>query len=570
MRRLLQTAAFIVLGSLPTMAQDSDGVAGPYLAARSAAFYGDFARARPYFETLLANGEINEDIAESALVVFAVTGDFGRAADVKRTHPISEDRAQVGRLIELVDLLEREDYAGAEEMLAGGPVTGPLLDGLLAGWINVAQGEISEGLVSFDKLAENEAFHDIARTHRAYILRQVGDLEGAVAILSGETYGDIRTGLRGLEAQVQLHIALGRDERAGTLLADILRDTDSDTFSAIAKALAGGSAQPEIGIKSARAGMAEAFLTLATVFNSGTSDTFTLLHSRAAMALDPSLAEAALVTAEVFEEAGQLDLALDALENVPQNHPNHFSAERARANILFDQNQPEAALEVLRALQRDNPESRAVYVTIGDIQRRTDNFEGARTAYSKAIELSGPPQRGHWFLYYVRGIANERTGRWPEAEADFEQTLALNPNQALVLNYYGYSLVEQRERLDEALAMIAKAVKESNEQDGFIIDSLGWVLYRLGRYEEAVAPMEKAVELEPVDPVINDHLGDVYWKVGRIREAEFQWRRALSFVPEPNTTDAEPDRIRLKLEIGLDEVLAQEAVSGPVETAADK
>ena len=86
------------------------------------------------------------------------------------------------------------------------------------------------------------------------------------------------------------------------------------------------------------------------------------------------------------------------------------------------------------------------------------------------------------------------------------------------------------------------------------MDSLGWVLYRLGRYEEAVGHMELAVELEAVDPIVNDHLGDVYWAVGRYREARFQWNRALSFDPE----EKEADRIRRKLEVGLDQVLEEE------------
>jgi Flp pilus assembly protein TadD len=102
--------------------------------------------------------------------------------------------------------------------------------------------------------------------------------------------------------------------------------------------------------------------------------------------------------------------------------------------------------------------------------------------------------------------------------------------------------------------MIERAVRAEPE-DGYITDSLGWVFYRLGRYEEAVKPMLRAVELTPDDPVINDHLGDVLWKVGRKREAEFQWRRALSFGP---SDDLDLDRVRKKLEVGLDEVLQEE------------
>ncbi|MEM9972515.1 MAG: tetratricopeptide repeat protein, partial [Pseudomonadota bacterium] len=143
------------------------------------------------------------------------------------------------------------------------------------------------------------------------------------------------------------------------------------------------------------------------------------------------------------------------------------------------------------------------------------------------------------------------------AEADFRRALELNPGQPQVLNFLGYSLVEQRRNLDEALGMIEQAVA-SRPDSGYIVDSLAWVYYRLGRFEDAVEPMERAVELLPTDPIINDHLGDVYWMVGREREARFQWERALSFEPE----EEDATRIRLKLEIGLDEVLAQEGGVG--------
>ncbi len=80
--------------------------------------------------------------------------------------------------------------------------------------------------------------------------------------------------------------------------------------------------------------------------------------------------------------------------------------------------------------------------------------------------------------------------------------------------------------------------------------------------------MERAVELMPIDPVVNDHLGDVYWAVGRKREAEFQWHRALSFIIEEESTDADPDRIRRKIEVGLDTVLVEEGAP-PLEVAND-
>jgi Flp pilus assembly protein TadD len=160
-------------------------------------------------------------------------------------------------------------------------------------------------------------------------------------------------------------------------------------------------------------------------------------------------------------------------------------------------------------------------------------------------------------LFYQRGIAYERSDRWELAEDDFFRALELEPDQPLVLNYLGYSWVELRRNLDEAQEMIEKAV-EQRPDDGYIVDSLGWVMYRLGNFEEAVKHLGRAVELRPVDPVINDHFGDALWMVGRRIEARFQWKRALSFEPE----EEEAERIRDKLERGLDAVLADEAAAG--------
>ena len=153
----------------------------------------------------------------------------------------------------------------------------------------------------------------------------------------------------------------------------------------------------------------------------------------------------------------------------------------------------------------------------------------------------------------MRGITYERIDQWPDAEADFRRALELQPEQPLVLNYLGYTLVEKDLNIDEARDMIERAVA-GDPDNGYITDSLGWVLYKIGEFEAAVPHMERAAELLPTDPIINDHLGDVYWSVGRKTEAVFQWKRALSFGPEED----EADRIRRKLDVGLDVVLADE------------
>jgi Flp pilus assembly protein TadD len=198
-----------------------------------------------------------------------------------------------------------------------------------------------------------------------------------------------------------------------------------------------------------------------------------------------------------------------------------------------------------------------VHSALGDALRVAERYPEAAEAYGRALALVDTPRQPHWVLFYTRAIANERAGQWDAAEADFRKALELQPDQPMVLNYLGYSMVEQRRNLDEALGMIERAAA-GQPDDGYITDSLGWVYFRLDRFEDALDPMLRAVELVPDDPILNDHLGDVLWKVGRKREAEFQWRRALSFGP---AEDLDMDRVRNKLDVGLDKVLEEEAAA---------
>jgi Flp pilus assembly protein TadD len=283
--------------------------------------------------------------------------------------------------------------------------------------------------------------------------------------------------------------------------------------------------------------------------------------------LDPDHVDALLLVASLLNQLGQYDLAAEAFGSVPADHPFFHVAELGRAEAVRNAGDADDAIAILTALSESRPEVPAVHVSLGDMLRREERFAEATVAYDRAIALLGEPDAGEWVVYFSRGITHEREDRWSEAEADFRTALQLEPDQPQVLNYLGYSMVEMQVNLDEALGMIERAVA-AEPQSGYIVDSLGWVLYRLGRYEEALVHMERAVELLPVDPVVNDHLGDVYWAVGRTREAEFQWHRALSFVGMGDSTDADADRIRRKLEIGLDAVLAEEGAP-PLRVADD-
>ncbi len=531
---------------------------GAYLAGRQAMFDDDFAAAADYYRRALGFDPDNAALMEKAVQSLMALGRFDEAVPIARRIEEQGLRSQAAHMVVLADLVIRGEFA---TILQRGPDqggVGPLVDGLVQAWAQLGAGSVKKGLARFDRVAEESGVRGFAMYHKALALASVGDFEGAEAVFSGESGSDSLISRRAVLARTRILSQLGRNDDALQMLADAFSGGTDPALTAVADQLASGARLPFDMVRSPREGIAEVFHSIGAALDGDAADEYVLLYARMAAFLDPMNLDAQIMAARILERLGQHDLAVEAYKQIPADSPEHFAAELGRAEVLRQAGKIDAAIEVLEQLSRSAPQQPQVASSLGDLLRQQDDYAGAEKAYTRALELTDEDSPGRWFLHYARGIARERQDKWPEAEADFRTALELNPGQPQVLNYLGYSMVEKGVNLDEALALIEKAV-EARPDSGYIVDSLGWVLFRLGRYEEAVAHMEKAVELMPVDPVVTDHLGDVYWAVGRYREARFQWRRALSFIPaDEENPDVDPDRIRRKLEVGLDRVLAEE------------
>jgi Flp pilus assembly protein TadD len=242
---------------------------------------------------------------------------------------------------------------------------------------------------------------------------------------------------------------------------------------------------------------------------------------------------------------------------VPRNSPVRRNAEIQLAVNLDSIERTDDAKQRLQKIITDNPADLDAIMALGNILRGRKSFDECAQVYGKGIATIAKPEKPNWLIYYFRGICNERAKQWPAAEQDFKVALELFPDQPHVLNYLGYSWIDQGINLDEGMRMIRRAV-EQRPDDGYIVDSLGWAYYRVGNFEEATKHLERAVELKPDDPTINDHLGDVYWKTGRVLEAHFQWSHARDLKPEPD----ELAKIKQKLVSGLTEETSSAAEAG--------
>ena len=191
-----------------------------------------------------------------------------------------------------------------------------------------------------------------------------------------------------------------------------------------------------------------------------------------------------------------------------------------------------------------SPDDRDAAITRADLLRANERYAEAAAVLDRIIAEEG--EDADWRLLYMRGVALERAGRWPDAEKDLMRALKQQPEEPELLNYLGYTWIDRGERLDEALDMVRRA-SEANPRSGAMVDSLGWAYYRLGDYKNAVEKLERAAELEPSDPEINHHLGDAYWRVGRRLEAQFQWNKVLTLEPNAATKAAVESKIKTGL-----------------------
>lgn len=563
LRPLRFLALMAALGSaLPAAGQDRN--AGAYLAARQAGMSYDFEAASGYFAEALGRDPTNPALLENAMASEIGLGRIDRALPLARTVRDEGIESQLAYMALMADAGQRGDYAALISLLDDGASVGPLIDGLMRAWAHQGEGEMSQALASFDAVIDGQGVSAFGLYHKALSLASVGDFEGADAILSMSPRDGMQQTRRSVVAHAQVLSQLGRnDEALGRIEAAFGADLDPGLADLRAR-LGAGEAVPFSVITSPRDGLAEAFFSVAGALQGEADAAYALLYARLAQHLSPDHVEATLITAELLEQLERYDLANAAYQNVPSDHPAFFNAELGRADVLAEAGRRDAAVEVLEQLIRTQPDLPIAHATLGDLLRRMERMEGANDAYTRALDLYGAEDPARWFVLYTRAITYHRMEMWPEAEADFRAALQLNPGQPQVLNYLGYSLVERKEHLDEALGMIERAMIRAPD-NGAIVDSLGWALYRLGRYDEAILHMERAAELRPVDPVINDHLGDVLWAVGRETEARFHWQRALSFDP----TERDAERIRRKLELGLDQVLIDEG-EPPLQVANDE
>ena len=529
--------------------EGTGSIYGNYLAGRFAENEADLDFAASMMERVLEENPTDKEILRRTFVLNLGAGKGDRAAE------LAERLQELGSPVSTAILLlaGRDLKAGkldralkrADELLDNG--LSRFSKPLARAWILAAKKQYDEALKALEPLAAEKGFTAMHGLHAGLIEELAGRADAAEkryrALIEDPKEASPRI-VRVLASALQRNGKKAEAEKVIRSKLDV--NEESLVLNEDLERLRKGQKIERI-VSTPAEGLAEGLFNLASALPRDRAENIVLLYTRIALDLEPGFDLAQLLVGDILVSRERHQAAIDAYRKIDAASPYGWSARLRIADALYEMKKLDEATALLEKMAAERKGRIDALVNLGNYLRYKEKFKEAVAAYDRAFERLDEPGRRNWALYYSRGIALERSGEWDRAEQDFLKALEYEPEQPYVLNYLGYSWVERGKNLDQAQAMIERAVQQ-RQNDGYIVDSMGWVLYRLGKYQEAVTHLERAVQLRPQDPVINDHLGDAYWRVGRKHEARFQWHRALSFKPE----EKDKAKIEAKLEKGME------------------
>jgi tetratricopeptide (TPR) repeat protein len=552
-----------VRASQPTTATEAaqpKSLLGSYLAGRLARTHHDTTSAVAFYRRALERDPFDPQVVESSFMAEAAEGNFERATALARRVISGQPSHRLAHMWLATAAMTQRQYAVANEHLlksAGGGPIGDLTATLARSWVRLAEGNSAGAIDLLRNFRIAEAAQNYVRYHRAL----VSDLSGRRIEAGREFEAVFRADPRTprLALAYAHHLASGGNlQQARSVLKEHLDRVQGEAqpmVRALQQQVQGGQVI-RLLIESPEQGYSEVFYGLGEALAGEGGVSLASIYLQMALMVRPQSAFALAALANVHELTKRYDAAIRTYDRIPKGTPLQQAVEIRKAVNLNLLEKVDEAKAVLDAIAARTPDDVRPLVTLGDIMRSHKRYAEAIEYYNRVIAMTPRPESKHWTYWYARGTSYERLKNWPAAEADLLRALQLSPDQPLVLNYLGYSWIDQNRNLKQGLAMIEKAVA-AKPDDGYIVDSLGWAHYRLGNFKEAVRHLERAVELRPEDPVLNDHLGDAYWRVGREREARFQWDQALTLKPEPE----EVEKIKHKLQHGLPRIAATPATT---------
>jgi len=492
----------------------------------------------------------NNELLDRAFISSLADGDIEEAVKLADRILTQDKSNRVARLVVGVRDLKQKKYATAQlniNQSIRGPIT-DLVATLLSSWASFGAGDSKAAIAGIDKLTGPE-WYPIFKDLHAGMIMELANREKDAGSRLEKSYKLDDSMLRVVDEYARW-TSRNKDSAAAAAVYEAF-DKKLPRHPLVLdglKEVRAGKKLPPL-VDSAQAGAAEALYGIGATLTRRGGEDLALVYLQLSLYLQPNHPMALLSLADLYESVKKPQMAIKVYERVPANSPLKRNAQIQLATNLDAVDRSDDAIKILKEVIEQAPKDIEAIMALGNIERGRKKFADCALTYSKGIDaMPATTEKNTWVTYYYRGICEERSKQWTKAEADMRKALELQPEQPHVLNYLGYSWIDQGVNLDEGMKMIKRAV-DQRPDDGYIVDSLGWAYYRIGNYEDAVKHLERAIDLKPEDPTINDHLGDAYWRVGRTLEAKFQWAHARDLKPEPE----ELPKIEAKIENGLAE-----------------
>ncbi|SEH23691.1 tetratricopeptide repeat protein [Rhizobium sp. NFR12] len=524
---------------------------GAFLAARTADVDHDYANAIALYRKALSFDATNLEIRERLMISLFLSGDFEGGLTEAETLKDDAGVERITRIVRGLDAIRDKRFDAAKKTLA---YTGPndldrLTHQMMMAWADVGAGRGRQAMSAITGLKGPAWFKVFTDYHLGAMALVSGDTANArkyltTAITNQEAVATAPdTFMRAIMALARLEASTGNKQKA--LDAISVGDQMISNYAplkALRQSIEKGE-KPEQQITTAAEGAAGVLFSIGGALNRQGAEDMVGLYLQISHAMDPKSADTLILLGGIAEKMEQPQRAIELYAKVPADSPMRRISELQLGITLSDTGKVDEAKSHLKALIDSDPADIRSYIAYGSVLSEAKDYKAMAANYDKAVEMIGSvPKPGDWSVFFQRGISYERLKQFDKAEPNFRRALELNPEQPQVLNYLGYSLVDLNLNLAEGLDMIRKAV-DARPDDGYIVDSLGWAYFRLGKFDEAVTELERAVQLRAGDATINDHLGDAYWRVGRKLEAVYQWNRTLISEGEDVNKEMVKDKI---------------------------
>jgi len=526
---------------------------GSYIAGQFAEKEGDFKNASYYYIDLISRGDSEREIITRSIIYAALAGNFEIATAISRKIDDLQLNYPVANLIIFAEAVKKREKSEILRAFERHKKNFPEIFKIVTEfWILIIDNKRDEAFRLINSISiNNEAQLQIINYNQLLAYVYFNEYEQAKTLYENMEFSNFLFDSESALALIKYFQKYKDGEVSESIIRKAQASRDNAYYiQALMNKLSNGDESDAIRITPYKQ-IAEVFFRWSQSIRRGEENIINKsFYLSLANFTDPTSSFLKFNLATMLSDTGNYGLSKEILDNFSNDDvffmdsivENSFAIEQLDSN--------ESALEYIEQFVIDGYANARLLKTYGSLQRSMSLFQEAIKSYTRAIEVAKRETytEALWPILFLRGISFERSKNWASAESDFISALELSPDQPQVLNYMGYSLLERKEKLDQALKMIILAAEKSPDSY-HIIDSLGWAYYKKGDFGKALLYLEKAMEIESTDPIVNDHLGDVLWMLGRKREAKFQWKKSLSFNPESVDQKNTEDKLKFGLNV---------------------